>query len=77
MPEDKDALECPDKATKAEWDALCMVEGSVKREGFGNEEQLKVPEDDTTLKCSQRLRWVKPEREGGATSTPIGGSRSL
>ena len=67
LPEDDDALECPDKATKAEWDALCMVEERVKREGFGDYEELKVPEDGETT-ARQRLSWVKPEREGGATA---------
>ena len=67
LPEDDDALECPDKATKAEWDALCMVEDCVQREGFGNPEELTVP-DNEEAKASERLRWVKPEREGGSTA---------
>ena len=67
LPEDDDALECPDKATKAEWDALCMAEDFVKREGFGKLEELQVP-DTKEAKASERLGWVKPEREGGCTA---------
>ena len=60
LPEDDDALECPDKGTKAEWDALWPVQELLKRAGFGNQEELRV---DPKL-----LRLVKPEREGGCTA---------
>ena len=35
--------------------------------GFGNPEELTVP-DNEEAKASERLRWVKPEREGGSTA---------
>ncbi len=59
LPEDEDALECPDKGTKVEWDALWPMEDTVKRAGFGNAEDLRV--------SAEKLRLVKPERDGGAT----------
>ena len=59
-PVDEEALECPDKGTKAEWDALWPVEHMVRSRAFAQKPGvLEVSEE--------RLRWVKPVREGGAT----------
>ncbi len=56
-PEDEDALECPDKGTKSEWDAMWPVEHRVKREACGPAQALRVSAD--------RLRWVTPARGVG------------
>jgi hypothetical protein len=60
LPEDEDALECPDRGTKVEWDALNTVEDRVLRAPLGDPHALSVSPD--------RLRWVKPERDGGVNA---------
>ena len=56
LPEDDDALECPDKGTKVEWDAIGTAEHCLKRASLGPTAQLRVD--------PERLRWLTPEREG-------------
>ena len=59
-PADEEALECPDRGTKAEWDALWPFEEHIRRSGFGDAEAMDV--------APEKLRWLKPEREGGASA---------
>ena len=60
LPEDDDALDCPDKATKMEWDSVRLAADRVRRVAIGRADELKVTEE--------LLRWVRPESLGGATA---------
>ena len=60
VPEDEDALDSPDKGTKVEWDAIWPVEDRVQRKACGDPDAIRADAD--------RLRWVRPERDNGATA---------
>jgi hypothetical protein len=60
VPVDDEALDCPDRGTKVEWDALWPVEHLVERKAIGQVDGLNV--DD------ERLRWVRPVSQGGVTA---------
>ena len=60
LPEDDDALECPDKGTKMEWDSIRLAADRVQRVAIGRAQYLKVTQE--------QLRWVRLESLGGATA---------
>ena len=60
LPEDEDALPCPDKMTKMEWDAVRFAPQCLERKGFGPDTDLSVTD--------AQLRWLRPESQGGCTA---------
>ena len=67
LPEDDDALDCPDTATKAEWDALWTHEDLIRPVAI-------LPEGDPLPVIpanDERLRWVKPGRVGKLTAAQL------
>ena len=58
LPEDEEALDCPDRSTKAEWDALWPHEELVQPRGFGDERFGGVTQE--------QLKWTKPASHQGA-----------
>ena len=62
---DNEALDCPDRVTKAEWDAMWPFEDLVRPQPLPCED----PQVCDILEGDERLAWVTPAREGGLTDS--------
>ena len=61
LPEDEDALLCPDRVTKCEWDAIRFAPDLVRRGAF-------APTDvDISCVTEEQLKWFRRPSRGGAS----------